>query len=78
MPNRTKHSAPPKGSSITPSNPSSKYTEEAPKMVSDPNQVANKADAERKRGRDRPAKTKSLEFLTNLEDQAPTATVNAK
>lgn len=47
-------------------------------MVSDPNQVANKADAERKRGRDRPAKTKSLEFLTNLEDQAPTATVNAK
>lgn len=47
-------------------------------MVSDPNQVANKADAERKSGRDLPANTKSLEFRTSLEDQAPIPTVIAK
>ncbi len=47
-------------------------------MVSDPNQVANRADAERKRGSDLPAKTKSPEFLTRREDQAPMPTVRAK
>jgi len=77
-PKRIRHKAPPKGSSMTPNNPSSKYTEEAPKIVSEPNQVAKRAEAERNSGRDLPARTKSLEFLTNREDHAPTATVNTK
>ena len=77
-PTRTRQSAAPKGSSIIPKTPFSANSAGAPNIVSEPNQVANKAEAERKRGRDRPAKTKSLEFLTNLEDQAPIATVNAK
>ena len=47
-------------------------------MVSEPNQVAKSADAERNNGRERPAKTKSFEFLTNREDHAPTETVNAR
>jgi hypothetical protein len=47
-------------------------------MVSEPNQVANRAEADKKRGNCLPAKTKSLEFLTSLEDQAPIATVMSR
>ena len=47
-------------------------------MVSEPNQVAKSAEADRKSGSDRPASTKSFEFLTNLADQAPIARVMAR
>jgi hypothetical protein len=75
LPNKIRHKAPPKGSSITPRSPFSKYSDDAPKIVSDPNHVAKSADAERNKGNCRPANTKSFEFLTSLEDQAPIATV---
>jgi hypothetical protein len=77
-PNKIRQSAPPKGSSITPRRPSSRYTEEAPKMVSEPDQVAKSADADKNKGRDLPASTKSFEFLTSLDDQAPIARVMAR
>jgi hypothetical protein len=63
---------------MTPKSPSSKYTEEAPKIVSETNQVAKRAEADRNKGSDLPAKTKSLEFLTSREDQAPMAMVTAR
>jgi hypothetical protein len=47
-------------------------------MVSEPNQVAKRADADKNKGRDLPANTKSFEFLTSLEDQAPIARVRAR
>jgi hypothetical protein len=77
-PNKIRQRAPPKGSSITPRRPSSRYTEEAPKIVSEPNQVAKRAEADKNKGRDLPASTKSFEFLTNLDDQAPIARVRTK
>jgi hypothetical protein len=48
-------SAAPKGSSITEYKPPFKNSEEAPNTVSEPNQVANKADELRSNGRLLPA-----------------------
>jgi hypothetical protein len=68
-PKSSRQSAAPKGSSITEYRPPFKNSDEAPKTVSDPNQVANKADELKKSGRLLPANMKSPEFFTRLEAQ---------
>ena len=77
-PTRTKQRAAPKGSSIIPRTPFSANSAGAPSMVSEPNQVANKAQAARLVGKRRPAITKSLVVLTLLEAHHPIRTVPNK
>lgn len=75
MPIRKRQSEAPKGSSITPRIPFSINSEEAPMMVSDPNQVANKPDVTTKRGSFLPATAKSLEVFTFFEASHPITNV---
>jgi hypothetical protein len=77
-PKSTRHKAAPKGSSITCKNPPFINSEEAPKTVSDPNQVANKAAALSIIGKLLPANIKSPDDFTLLEAQAPTKMVKAR
>jgi hypothetical protein len=53
-------------------------SEEAPKTVSDPNQVANSADELSTKGKLRPASIKSPEVFTLRAAQYPIKTVSAK
>jgi len=62
-PNKSRQSAAPKGSWITPGNPSKAIWDEAPKIVSEPNQVAKRAAVVIESGRDLPARIKSFVFL---------------
>lgn len=78
IPDKIKQKAPPKESSLTPNIPFYKNTEESPKIVSDPNQVVNKAEADRKSGSERPANTKSFDPLSSRKANAPTSSVNIK
>ena len=61
----------PKGSSMTPYNPSEAICEEAPKTVSEPNQVANKAATDMYIGSFPPARIKSLPVFTLKEAHKP-------
>ena len=77
-PTNTRQRPAPKGSSIIPRTPFSANSAGAPSMVSEPNQVANKAQAARLVGNRRPAITKSLVVLTLLEAHHPIRTVPNK
>jgi hypothetical protein len=68
-PKRSRHKAAPNGSSITEYNPPFRNSDDAPKTVSDPNQVANSAAVLKKIGRLLPASIKSPEFFTRLDAQ---------
>jgi hypothetical protein len=54
-----KTQCPPSGSSITPRNPCFRNSDEAPKMVSDPNHKANRAKVFTIKGNFLPARIKS-------------------
>ena len=58
---------------MTPMSPCSVNSAEAPRMVSDPNQVANNAEAATTSGNLLPASTKSRVFLTRRDAHQPTA-----
>ena len=77
-PDKNKHKAAPKGSSMTPRNPLPIKAEEAPSTVSEPNHVANSAQATMNIGKRRPATTKSAAECTRRDAHQPTASVPAK
>jgi hypothetical protein len=68
----------PNGSSITPYKPPSRNSAEAPKTVSDPNHVANKAVELSISGKLLPANMKSPEVFTLLDAQYPMKMVSSK
>ena len=77
-PTNTRQRPAPKGSSIIPRTPFSANSAGAPNIVSEPNQVANRAQAARLVGKRRPAITKSLVVLTLLEAHQPIKTVPSR
>lgn len=74
-PINSKHKAAPNGSSITPSIPCSTNSEDAPIIVSDPNQVANNPEATTNVGILLPAMAKSSDVCTFREAYHPTKMV---
>lgn len=78
IPTNKRHKEAPKGSSITPYKPYFMNSEDAPSTVSEPNQVANKAEVLNKSGSLRPARIKSFAFLTIPEAKNPMVRVNKR
>src|SRR5690606_11646159 len=77
-PKRKRHSAAPNGSSITLYKPPFKNSDDAPKTVSDPNHVANKAAELNRSGKLLPANIKSPVVFTRREAHIPTITVRTR
>jgi hypothetical protein len=78
IPNNNRHREAPKGSSITENNPPSRNWDDAPKTVSEPNQVAKSAEVLSTIGKLLPASMKSPDDLTFLEAHRPIRTVTIR